>query len=56
MSVAEVLEQVEAVVAEAGHTSKLPSLPVIDRDAHPAELDFVLPGEPETVAETMAGE
>jgi hypothetical protein len=51
MSVAEVLEQVDAVIAEVGHTSQLPSLPVIDRDAHPAELDFVLPGEPETVAE-----
>jgi hypothetical protein len=51
MSVAEVLEQVAAVVKEAGHTANLPSLPVIGGDAHPAELDFVLPGEPETMAE-----
>jgi hypothetical protein len=50
MSVAEVLEHVAAVVKEAGHTQNLPSLPVIGDDAHPAELDFVLPGEPETVA------
>jgi hypothetical protein len=50
MSVPEVLEHVAAVVKEVGHTQKLPSLPVIDRDAHPTELDFVLPGEPNTVA------
>jgi len=50
MSVAEVLEHVAAVVKEAGHTQNLPSLPVIGDDAHPAELDFVLPGEPHTVA------
>jgi hypothetical protein len=53
MSVAEVLEQVSAVVKEAGHTADLPSLPVINSDAHPAELDFKLPGEPHTVAEEM---
>jgi hypothetical protein len=50
MSVAEVLEHVAAVVAEVGHTANLPSLPVVGPDAHPAELDFVLPGEPHTVA------
>jgi hypothetical protein len=50
MSVAEVLEHVAAVVKEAGHTQNLPYLPVIGDDAHPAELDFVLPGEPHTVA------
>jgi hypothetical protein len=50
MSVDEVLEQVAAVMQEVGHTQNLPSLPVIDRDAHPTELDFVLPGEPKTVA------
>jgi hypothetical protein len=55
MSVAEVLEHVAAVMDEVGHTRKLPALPVIDRDAHPAELDFVNPGEPETVAESMSG-
>lgn len=53
MSVDEVLREVAAVVEEAGHTSSLPALPVIDRDAHPAELDFKLPGEPQTVAESM---
>jgi hypothetical protein len=53
MSVDEVLEQVGAVLKEVGHTRKLPALPVIDRDAHPAELDFVNPGEPETVAQSM---
>jgi hypothetical protein len=50
MSIDEVLDQVAAVIHEAGHTSKLPALPVIDRDAHPAELDFKLPGEPHTAA------
>jgi len=50
MSVPEVLEHVAAVVAEVGHTSLLPCLPVIGDDAHPGELDFVLPGEPATVA------
>ena len=53
MSVAEVLEQVAAVVKEAGHTAELPSLPVINQDAHPAELDFKLPGEPHTVADEI---
>lgn len=53
MSVAEVLEQVAAVVKEAGHTADLPSLPVINDDAHPAELDFKLPGEPHTVADEI---
>src|SRR5271168_1922421 len=33
MSVAEVLDQVAAVVKEAGHTADLPSLPVINDDA-----------------------
>ena len=54
MSVNEVLEHVAAVVAEAGHTRNLPSLPVIGEDAHPAEFDFVLPGEPETLAQGAA--
>jgi len=49
MSVPEVLEHVAAVIQEAGHTDDLPSLPVIREDAHPAELDFKLPGEPHTV-------
>jgi hypothetical protein len=53
MSVGEVLEQSEAVVKEAGSTGNLPVLPVVNSDAHPSELDFKLPGEPETVAGTM---
>ena len=53
MSVPEVLEHVAAVVKEAGHTDNLPSLPVIDRDAHPAELDFKLAGEPHTVGSEL---
>jgi hypothetical protein len=53
MSVDEVLREVAAVVDEAGNAADLPSLPVIDRDAHPAEFDFKLPGEPQTVAEAI---
>ena len=53
MSVDEVMNEVAAVVAEAGHTVNLPSLPVIDRSTHPAPLDFKLPGEPHTVAESL---
>ena len=49
MTVEEVLEGVEHVMKQAGWTDKLPSLPVINEDAHPAELDFKLPGEPHTV-------
>ena len=52
MTVGEVLDYVSAVVKEAGNTANLPSLPVIDRDAHPAEMDFKLPGEPHTAAQT----
>lgn len=50
MSIAEVLEHVEAVVKEAGRTDLLPVLPVVNSDAHPAEMDFKLPGEPHTLA------
>jgi hypothetical protein len=49
MTVEEVLDHAAVVVKEAGRTDFLPSLPVINEDAHPAELDFVLPGEPHTV-------
>jgi hypothetical protein len=52
MTVGEVLREVNAVVQEVGHTANLPSLPVVDRDAHPGEFDFKLPGEPQTVAES----
>jgi hypothetical protein len=54
MTVAEVLENVAAVVDQVhNRVDQLPSLPVVNSDAHPAELDFRLPGEPETVAGTM---
>ena len=48
------LEHVAAVVKQTGNrVDQLPSLPVINRDAHPTELDFKLPGEPQTLAGTM---
>ena len=50
MTIEEVLDHAQAVVKEAGRTDFLPSLPVINQDTHPAELDFVNPGEPNTVA------
>jgi hypothetical protein len=54
MTVDEVLENVAAVANEIGNrVDRLPSLPVVNSDAHPAELDFKLPGEPDTVAGTM---
>jgi len=53
MSVAEVLDHVAAVVKEAGHTADLPSLPVINSDAHPTEFEFELPGEPHTLAKEI---
>ena len=46
MTVAEVLEHARAVVKEAGHTSALPSLPVINDDVRPEEYFGHLPGEP----------
>ncbi len=54
MSVEEVLENVAAVAKEIDYrVDRLPALPVVNSDAHPAELDFKLPGEPDTVAGTM---
>ena len=53
MTVDEVLDHAAIIVKEAGRTDNLPSLPVINQDAHPSELDFKLPGEPRTVAETL---
>lgn len=53
MTIAEVLQHAAAVVKEAGHTDKLPSLPVIGGEAYPATLDYKLPGEPETVADEV---
>ena len=52
MSVDEVLQQVAAVAKEIGDVSQLPSLPVINQDAHPSEMDFQLPGEPKTAAQS----
>ncbi len=52
MTIDEVLEHVEAVVKEAGGTSNLPTLPVVRPDAYPAEMNYKLPGEPKTSAET----
>src|SRR5450631_3096298 len=47
MTVDEVLTFAEAVVREAGSTSNLPSLPVIQEDVEPEkELQLSLPGEP----------
>ncbi len=44
MSVDEVLEQVAAVVEEAGHTANLPSLPVIGPESRSEAFDSTLPG------------
>jgi len=44
MTVDEVLENVEAVVREAGHTQNVPSLPVIDLDQNPEDALGKLPG------------
>lgn len=52
MTVNEVLDHAEAVVHEGQGSLNLPSLPVINADAHPTEMDFRLPGEPQTAAET----
>jgi hypothetical protein len=47
MTVDEVLELADKVVREAGHTSKLPSLPVINENIRPEdEMHIHLPGEP----------
>ena len=52
MTVEEVLEHADAVVKEARGSLNLPPLPVINQDAHPSEMDFKLPGEPQTAAQT----
>lgn len=47
MTIDEVLTHADAVVREAGHTGKLPSLPVINEDIRPEdEMSIHLPGEP----------
>jgi len=53
MSVDEVLRQVAAVMEEAGHTSNLPSLPVVGGKTNPEEFDSKLPGEPQALAQTL---
>lgn len=53
MTVAEVLEHVDAVIKEAKRTDLLPTLPVIGKESHPESLDFKLPGEPHTVASEL---
>jgi len=45
MTVDEVLEQAEAVVREAGHTAKLPSLPIINEDVQAERQLGRLPGD-----------
>ncbi len=45
MTVEEVLEHAEAVVKEAGHTSNLPSLPVINDDVQPERIFGRLPAD-----------
>lgn len=45
MTIEEVLENVEAVVREAGSTSKLPLLPVIDPNVKPEKLMGELPAD-----------
>ena len=52
MTVDEVLEHVAAVANEVGDVARLPTLPVINSDAHPEQMDYRLPGEPETAAQT----
>ena len=46
MTVAEVLQHVDAVVHEAGGTYNLPSLPVINDDVKPETYMGALPGDP----------
>ena len=53
MSVEEVLDFAAKIVKEAGRTTNLPTLPVITREDHPSELEFTLPGEPRTAAESL---
>ena len=50
MTVEEVLDHVNAVVKEAGNTSKLPSLPVISDDIKPERFLGELPGDPGSAA------
>ena len=53
MTVDEVLEHAEAVVREAGRTSNLPTLPIINDDVKPETYLGELPADPPT--RTYAG-
>ncbi len=46
MTVDEVLEHAEAIVREAGRTSNLPTLPIINDDIKPESYLGQLPGDP----------
>src|ERR1035438_7307485 len=50
MTVDEVLQHADAVVREAGSTTKLPSLPVISDDIKPERFLGQLPGDPGSAA------
>ncbi len=50
MTVEEVLEHSNAVVKEAGRTTSLPTLPVINDDIKPEKFLGVLPGDPGSAA------
>ena len=50
MTVDEVLEHAKAVVKEAGRTTNLPSLPVINDDIKPEKFLGELPGDPGSAA------
>ncbi|MGC9198841.1 MAG: hypothetical protein ACP5E5_07865 [Acidobacteriaceae bacterium] len=52
MTVDEVLRQVAAVMQEVGHTSKLPSLPVIGGKPDSDESDSKLSSMPQALAQT----
>ena len=50
MTVDEVLEHADAVVREAGRTTNLPTLPVINDDIKPEKFLGELPGDPGSAA------
>ena len=50
MTVEEVLEHADAVVKEAGRTTNLPTLPVINDDIKPEKFLGELPGDPGSAA------
>jgi len=50
MTLDEVLEHVDAIVKEAGHTASLPSLPVINDNIKPEKYLGAQPGDPGSAA------